>query len=677
MRALPRRKASTPKHASAVLSASQTPSMSWSCSCSASKFKHILVVVIKCDTDDHELRLRDEFERYNKIPMRDGGGGEYPMRGEGGVKGSLRRAEAHESESPNTPSDWARFIAAYACGRWDPQRIPRPLRASLNHETQQESTLPIPKGALAFELTCVTPPPPSHCLRSSFSTVSSAAPSPATSPPLSLPGAFPFPPASASTSTTNSQQHQTPRRSNFSRNPPLGRRPPEHELTDPMRGAGAVPIPGSHPELFPSASVSTSNAANTPISTSAPLMSLHTPAGSGWSAYNHHGAQTPGWDIMTPGGTRRSRLSGFWSGTANVDSDSAGYTYLYSNSSYANSYSSFGGNSLLPTIDASPASPDGERNLPAKSVPVPQSVEEMARWGWRRLPGGGGQLFWGHGDGGAAGEHECGAATEQRAQLGSTPDSNPAPTRPGALSGSGPHSADTVLLAHATTTTLVDKEADDLTVFSSNSSLTNAAAAPPSPSAGAAATEDARPVLTHASTLGIPSAFSTATTPYSPASSSPDHNNGPFDATTYAYAYAQSVPILYDSRANCYEGGGHDVLTDDVLNTEDVNESYDMSLHAAIEGMGVILQRREQRTQELEEKAGRAGEGWYYNEDKDEEEEKPLHDAVEVHWVTKITELNRVSSTYVTYGNDASHQHVYGNAALFVHVPAFGEGICA
>ncbi|KAJ7661116.1 hypothetical protein B0H14DRAFT_3077413, partial [Mycena olivaceomarginata] len=137
---------------------------------------------------------------------------------------------------------------------------------------------------------------------------------------------------------------------------------------------------------------------------------------------------------------------------------------------------------------------------------------------------------------------------------------------------------------------------------------------------------------------------------------------------------ATHVKILYDSGENYYEGGGHDVLADDVLNTEDVNESYDMSLQAAIESMGVILQRGEQRTQELKEKAGRVGESWDYDED---EEEKPLRDAVEVHWVTKITELNRVSSTYVAYGNDASIQHVYGNAALFVHVPASGEGIRA
>jgi hypothetical protein len=33
--------------------------------------KRILNIAIECDADDHGLRLRDEFERYNKIPMRD------------------------------------------------------------------------------------------------------------------------------------------------------------------------------------------------------------------------------------------------------------------------------------------------------------------------------------------------------------------------------------------------------------------------------------------------------------------------------------------------------------------------------------------------------------------------------------------------------------------------------
>ncbi|KAJ7353413.1 hypothetical protein DFH08DRAFT_739291 [Mycena albidolilacea] len=33
--------------------------------------KRILNIAIECDADDHGLRLREEFERYNKIPMRD------------------------------------------------------------------------------------------------------------------------------------------------------------------------------------------------------------------------------------------------------------------------------------------------------------------------------------------------------------------------------------------------------------------------------------------------------------------------------------------------------------------------------------------------------------------------------------------------------------------------------
>ncbi|KAJ7086084.1 hypothetical protein B0H15DRAFT_987137, partial [Mycena belliarum] len=77
---------------------------------------------------------------------------------------------------------------------------------------------------------------------------------------------------------------------------PLALPSPEHELVDPMRRAGAVPIPGSHPDF-----------------------------------------DTPGWDVMTPGGTRRARLSGFWSGTADVDEPG-----------------------ILPTIDGSPTEPDDE-----------------------------------------------------------------------------------------------------------------------------------------------------------------------------------------------------------------------------------------------------------------------------------------------------------------------------
>ncbi|KAJ6468450.1 hypothetical protein C8R45DRAFT_837983 [Mycena sanguinolenta] len=130
---------------------------------------------------------------------------------------------------------------------------------------------------------------------------------------------------------------------------PLALPSPEHELTDPMRGAGAVAIPGSHPD-FPA----------------------HTSA-----------VQTPGWDVMTPGGTRRSRLSGFWSGTADVDDSSSttGYTYSY-----------FGGrDGMLPTIDGSPATPDREHPPRTVPVPVPPSdvgSEAVAATGHiqRRLP---------------------------------------------------------------------------------------------------------------------------------------------------------------------------------------------------------------------------------------------------------------------------------------------------
>ncbi|KAJ7898892.1 hypothetical protein B0H14DRAFT_2556948 [Mycena olivaceomarginata] len=57
--------------------------------------------------------------------------------------------------------------------------------------------------------------------------------------------------------------------------------------------------------------------------------------------------------------------------------------------------------------------------------------------------------------------------------------------------------------------------------------------------------------------------------------------------------------------------------------------------------------------------------------------QEPKQESVEsapVHWVTKITELNRVCSHYIRYGNDASMGHIYGNAALFVRVPAFNDG---
>ncbi|KAJ7034207.1 hypothetical protein C8F04DRAFT_1260216 [Mycena alexandri] len=111
------------------------------------------------------------------------------------------------------------------------------------------------------------------------------------------------------------------------------------------------------------------------------------------------------------------------------------------------------------------------------------------------------------------------------------------------------------------------------------------------------------------------------------------------------------VKILYDT-GEIDDEAGRDVLADDVLNTAQINEEYDTDLTQEIARMGMVLDRREGRTQELKEKHKKK-------------------------WVTKITDTNRVRSEYLAYGNEASIGYIYGNAALFVEVPAAGEGIRA
>ncbi|KAJ7016550.1 hypothetical protein C8F04DRAFT_1406883 [Mycena alexandri] len=107
------------------------------------------------------------------------------------------------------------------------------------------------------------------------------------------------------------------------------------------------------------------------------------------------------------------------------------------------------------------------------------------------------------------------------------------------------------------------------------------------------------------------------------------------------------VKILYNTDDDD-EAGTH-VLADDVLNTAEINEGYDMDLTQEIARIGMVLENRND--------VGK--------------------NAVAVGWVTKITDTNRVRSEYLAYGNEASIGHIYGNAALFVEVPAAGEGIRA
>ncbi|KAJ7678532.1 hypothetical protein B0H17DRAFT_1078584 [Mycena rosella] len=308
---------------------------------------------------------------------------------------------AHDVASSEAGYDWATFIHAYACGRWDPQRTPRPPCASFPVPPTQESSptkeLPeeVPMGALAFERPRPPPPQPSHRLRASFSAVSSlssASPSPGPRYPAFLPGTFPtisastaaeYPSASptyqstpygtTSIHTPNTASHLDLQTSAATlrwagarvRVAPLALPSPEHELVDPMRRAAAVPIPGSHPDFDfapPHTHSSYPHHAQGHTTSHSHASNAAHPEGThpAWQAHLRGGAQTPGWDMMTPGGTRRARLSGFWSGTADVDAD-GGYAYSYSDPQY-------GG--MLPTIDASPATPERERGV----LSVPASV---------------------------------------------------------------------------------------------------------------------------------------------------------------------------------------------------------------------------------------------------------------------------------------------------------------
>ncbi|KAJ7175089.1 hypothetical protein C8R43DRAFT_1119106 [Mycena crocata] len=140
-------------------------------------------------------------------------------------------------------------------------------------------------------------------------------------------------------------------------------------------------------------------------------------------------------------------------------------------------------------------------------------------------------------------------------------------------------------------------------------------------------------------------------------------------------------PILYDSGAGYPGITGQDVLADDVLNTEDVYEEDGGEVRAKIENAGVILQRGTARTKDVKKAARRSGmwrEGKsdYHSAETVEERERRRGEGMPVHWVTRITELNRVDS-YLAYGNEASIGHAYGNAALlvYVEVPAFGVGV--
>ncbi|KAJ7650770.1 hypothetical protein FB45DRAFT_1077932 [Roridomyces roridus] len=111
-----------------------------------------------------------------------------------------------------------------------------------------------------------------------------------------------------------------------------------------------------------------------------------------------------------------------------------------------------------------------------------------------------------------------------------------------------------------------------------------------------------------------------------------------------------TVMILYDDSSK-YGLRVRDLLADDVLDLE----------HIRLEqGDEEDFQR------ELSQM------GWVVKEAEEDEEGE-----IEVDWVIPLNALNRVSSSFIAYGNEATVAYVYGNAALFVKVPAAGKGVRA
>ncbi|KAH9481647.1 Sensor histidine kinase GacS [Psilocybe cubensis] len=236
--------------------------------------------------------------------------------------------------------DWATFIAAYAAGRWDPHRTPnkpmpchllladsmrfagydvssssaKMVRGGVNEgpvlgeggqpPTQDGEGIPLIKfddpsasssSAATQPLSAVSEPGSSskphltmplrlpHRFRNSFSTSTSSSSSTTstTSSSNAAAGAPPHPSAVSDVHAAVATMRWAAARVDIS---PLALPSPEHELTDPMRGVTAA-IPGSHPVD---------------------------------GGYEYEGRV--GVDCMvTPGGTRRSRLNGFWEGTTDVD----------------------------------------------------------------------------------------------------------------------------------------------------------------------------------------------------------------------------------------------------------------------------------------------------------------------------------------------------------------------
>ncbi|KAJ7722025.1 hypothetical protein B0H16DRAFT_1666280 [Mycena metata] len=138
------------------------------------------------------------------------------------------------------------------------------------------------------------------------------------------------------------------------------------------------------------------------------------------------------------------------------------------------------------------------------------------------------------------------------------------------------------------------------------------------------------------------------------------------------------VKVLYDTGEHIRKMG-KDVLADDVLNTEAINTEYDMvcTKRSRVWGSSSNAETRACKSCRRRVHLTILPTMIQMNSRQGSATKKAVKHKVAVEWVTRITETNRVRLQYLAYGNEASIEHVYGNAALFLEVPAAGKGIRA
>ncbi|KAJ7067521.1 hypothetical protein C8F01DRAFT_668869 [Mycena amicta] len=106
-----------------------------------------------------------------------------------------------------------------------------------------------------------------------------------------------------------------------------------------------------------------------------------------------------------------------------------------------------------------------------------------------------------------------------------------------------------------------------------------------------------------------------------------------------------------------------EVLVGSELDLEWIDTDYH-NLRKEIHELGILLERQDINGNVLPTQ-GEDG-----DEMRDKDQEKEL---IPVYWVVKRQKLNQVDSPYIAMGNQATIEHVYGDAALFINIPALGE----